>query len=410
MDEMADATIKPANELEHQRLDEQGDLVIQGFNYLIGIYSRPIALTCSRASLAETMLSLPKDEDGLKDMAIDQLKLTLPQLKHHLVTLSQVLDPSNLHEDTELKFKRVLLIQPDLESTMEQIGSSINLVYPQSTSARERTDDQHLQRLKSYRLHSLRTAFLAACPEICQSLQSATELVEQAKLALPTGEFELGRPHEITDDIEVSVLLIDSIVKVIGRSDWDLAMNHWECVLGDINDVLERILPSQPGTDDESETPQCAIVAGLAQLAIPLLKLSRLFFNKLTLRGINTKRLPFFTDMCSAQIESFVKALKEVTSILDGISRHSACGPPEAGSDPEPECHGVSIRRAESLKATFEAPLILVLLYLIPTIPDTDGFPTQNYYRNWYKTWNTLLTVALENFINFATSVHVNWE
>ncbi|KAI7964022.1 hypothetical protein MJO29_004449 [Puccinia striiformis f. sp. tritici] len=75
MDEMADATIKPANELEHQRLDEQGDLVIQGFNYLIGKYSRPIALTCSRASLAETMLSLPKDEDGLKDMAI-----------HHRVT------------------------------------------------------------------------------------------------------------------------------------------------------------------------------------------------------------------------------------------------------------------------------------------------------------------------------------
>ncbi|KAI9616840.1 hypothetical protein H4Q26_010474 [Puccinia striiformis f. sp. tritici PST-130] len=327
MDKMADATIKPANELEHQRLDEQGDLVIQGFNYLIRIYSRPIALTCSRASLAETMLSLPKDEDGLKDMAI-----------HHRVTFCD----------------RWPLVQPLQDFTMEQIGSSITLVYPQSTSARERTDDQHLQRLKSFRLHSLRTAFLAACPGICQSLQSATELVEQAKLALPTGEFELGRPHEITDDIEVSVLLIDSIIKVTERSDWDLAMNHWECELGDINVVLERILPSQPGTDDKSETPQCAIAAGLAQLAIPLLKLSRLFFDKLTLRGINTKRLPFFTDMCSAQIESFVKALKQVTYILDSISRHLACGPPEPGWDPEPECYGASIRQAEGLKTTHQ--------------------------------------------------------
>ncbi|KAH9443389.1 hypothetical protein Pst134EA_031291 [Puccinia striiformis f. sp. tritici] len=228
---------------------------------------------------------------------------------------------------------------------MEQIGSSITLVYPQSTSARERTDDQHLQRLKSFRLHSLRTAFLAACPGICQSLPSATELVEQAKLALPTGEFELGRPHEITDDIEVyRKIRLGSCHEPLG------------CELGDINVVLERILPSQPGTDDKSETPQCAIAAGLAQLAIPLLKLSRLFFDKLTLRGINTKRLPFFTDMCSAQIESFVKALKQVTYILDSISRHLACGPPEPGWDPEPECYGASIRQAEGLKTTFEAP------------------------------------------------------
>ncbi|KNF00787.1 hypothetical protein PSTG_05927 [Puccinia striiformis f. sp. tritici PST-78] len=403
--EMADAKIKPADELEHQRLDEQGDLVIQGFSKLIEKYIGPIDLTHNRASLAETMLSLSKDEDGLKDMAIDQLQSTLPQLKHHLATVSQLLNPSSLHQDTELKFKRVLLVQPDLESTMEQIGSSINLVCPQPTSARERTDDQHLQRLKSYRLHSLRTAFLAACPEICQSLRSATELVEQAKLALPTGKFKPRRPDGMACGIDDAVLLIESAIGSIERSDWQFALRDWESELEGINDELEEILPPEPRTDDESEISQCEPVVRLAELTIPLLKLSRLFFNKLTLRGINTKRLPFFTEMCSAQIESLAKAHREVASSLFNISCNLAWEPVEAGWNQEAMSYTAFIKWAENLKTSFEAPFILALLHLIPFIPDTDGFPTQNYYRNWFKTWKTLLILATENFINFARSV-----
>ncbi|KAI7964020.1 hypothetical protein MJO29_004447 [Puccinia striiformis f. sp. tritici] len=402
---MADTEIEPRDEMEHGRLGEQGDLVIHGFSKLIGKYSSPIDLTYDRASLTETMLSLSKDEDGMKNMALDQLQLTLPKLKHHLATVSQLLDPSNLQQDTESKFKRVLLIQPDLECTMEQIGSSIALVCPESTFARERTDDQHLKRLKSYRLHSLRTAFLAACPVISQSLQSATELVEQTKSALSTGIFKPRRPYGMACDIDNAEIWIDLAIGSIERSDWQLALKHWEIELEGINDELQEISRSEPGTDNESELFRYEPVARLAELTIPILKLSRLFFNKLTLRGINTKRLSFFTEMCSAQIESLAKAHEEVASSLFNISCNLTWEPVQAGWNQEAMSYTAFIKWAENLKTSFEAPFILALLHLIPFIPDTDGFPTQNYYRNWFKTWKTLLTLAIENFINFARSV-----
>ncbi|KAI7956779.1 hypothetical protein MJO28_003874 [Puccinia striiformis f. sp. tritici] len=311
--------------MEHQRLDEQGDLVIQGFRKLIQEYSGPIVVTYDRAALAETMLSLSKDEDGMKDMAID-----------------------------------------------------------------------HLQ------LHGPRSVFLAACLTICRSLQSATELVEQTKLTLSPGNFTLRRPHGMADDLEVAILLIDSIIKLFGRSDGDLAMEHWECVLQDIDITLEQILPSEPGTDDESETSQCQCepAARLTKLLIPLLKLSRVFFNKLTLCGINTKPPILHRDGLRPN-EIFRQGTQgsgnhshEHLLSFDGWTSRSRIGR-----------RSFVLRRAHQMGRRAQALLILVLLYLIPSILDTDGFPAQNYYRNRFKTWNTLLILATKNFTNFARSV-----
>ncbi|WAQ81166.1 hypothetical protein PtA15_1A505 [Puccinia triticina] len=57
---------------------------------------------------------------------------------------------------------------------------------------------------------------------------------------------------------------------------------------------------------------------------------------------------------------------------------------------------------AAALKARFDAPMVLLLLYLIPLIPD---IATQNDYRDWLLTWNTQRNLACENYIDISRSL-----
>ncbi|KNF00785.1 hypothetical protein PSTG_05925 [Puccinia striiformis f. sp. tritici PST-78] len=372
MDEMAEPECKLGHEVEHQRLREQGDLVIEGFRNLISKYSSPAAWRSDRASIEEVMSNLSIDENGLKEKTLDRLQMTLPILKRHLTRLSTTLDPYNSQQETELKFQSILRIQPKLESTLEHAKCYVALFYPEPTSPPARTNDQRLQRLKSCRLQRLRSTFIEACPRICWSLEAAINLVQQMQKQDSPEEFKRrSEEHRgLTRYVEEATLLIDSTMECIAGSDWDLALKYWQRELGGIEGLLGEIV-------------------------------SRLFFNKLTIRGINTKRLPLFTEMSSAQIEYLVQAHRTLSNRLKNIVFHLY----EADSDPGTVSHNVFITNAHHIKVRFEAPLLVVLLYLVPAIPDTEGFPTQNYYKRWFNTWNTQRILAIDNFINFARSL-----
>ncbi|KAI7956780.1 hypothetical protein MJO28_003875 [Puccinia striiformis f. sp. tritici] len=99
---MAESESKAEHEMEHQRLGEQGDLVIDGFRNLISKYSSPAAWRSNRASIEEVMSRLSIDENDLKEKTLDRLQMTLPILKRHLTRLSRTLDPYNSQQETEL--------------------------------------------------------------------------------------------------------------------------------------------------------------------------------------------------------------------------------------------------------------------------------------------------------------------
>ncbi|POV95664.1 hypothetical protein PSHT_15537 [Puccinia striiformis] len=378
---MAESESKPEHEMEHQRLGEQGNLVIDGFRNLISKYSSPAAWRSNRASIEEVMSSLSIDENGLKEKTLDRLQMTLPILKRHLTRLSRTLDPYNSEQETELKFQSILRIQPKLESTMEHAKCYVALFYPEPTSPPARTDDQHLKRLKSCRLQRLRSTFIEACPRICWSLEAAINLVQQMQKQDSPEEFKRRSEEH----------------RGLTRYYWQRELGGIEGLLGEI---VEKIKPEIDSTHPSNKLIREPVVQ-LAELLIPIIKVSRLFFNKLTIRGINTKRLPLFTEMSSAQIEYLVQAHRTLSNRLKNIIFHLD----EADSDPGTVSHNVFITNAHHIKVRFEAPLLVVLLYLVPAIPDTEGFPTQNYYKRWFNTWNTQRILAVDNFINFARSL-----
>ncbi|WAQ86314.1 hypothetical protein PtA15_7A40 [Puccinia triticina] len=52
---------------------------------------------------------------------------------------------------------------------------------------------------------------------------------------------------------------------------------------------------------------------------------------------------------------------------------------------------------AEKFESCFESSVLLIAFYIVPLIPDTNGFPTQKYYQSWLTTWHLQLSLAMQN-------------
>ncbi|KAI9611141.1 hypothetical protein H4Q26_008991 [Puccinia striiformis f. sp. tritici PST-130] len=411
---MAKSESNPGGQTDLLRLDQPGGRAIEGFRDLIhrcdrcdyfGIRPR------NRASIEEVMSSLSIDEDIFKERTLDRLQLTLPILKRHLCRLSQTLDPFNSQQTTKLMLRSIFQIQLELESTMEHAQCDVAVLYPEPAFARVRSNDQHLKRLKSFRLDGVGENFKRACWAISGSLKAAIKLVEQMVKKDSPEEFRRqSEEHRgLTAHVEEAALEIDSTIEYIEGSDWDLALKDLQWDIESTEDALRATARKiKPETD--TLAPENTYlsknfvrepVIQIAGLLIPTIKMSRLFLNKLTRRGINTKRLPLFTEMNSEQIESLTWSLCKISYNLDSF----VCDLHEADRGQGIVPHTEFIEYAKEIKFNFEAPLLIVLLHLVPAIPDTEGFPTQNYYKRWFINWNTQRILAIDNFISFAGSL-----
>ncbi|KAA1101100.1 hypothetical protein PGT21_007003 [Puccinia graminis f. sp. tritici] len=408
-------TSAPAVVLQNKRVCEQAG------ESLIRKYDSPINLRHEHTSIEELLATLSVDE--LEESAWKEMLLTrvesnlLPLLERQLTILSSSLNTDKLIEETEPKLKHITLIQKEIETTIDHIHFFIAAVCPEPISAPNRFDDQHLKRLKSYRLHCLKAIFVKTVSDICRVFQAADELLEHLKMKLLEGfEGRLENRFLVSWHNEEAVRLIETAIESIKGSDLDVAQNEWQWELEGTDRMLitEIILPIQCSdtevTESEANNPQGRTyklvrqpVIQLAKLAIPLIKMSQLFFNKISTREMNIKRLPSSTEMCSDQIKNPAKSLERVSQAIIAlvIRLHRA--------DRADELHSTIpelIQIANNLKSRFKSPLLAVMLYLVPSLPDSiDCFPNQKYYKDWFVTWNTQRILATENFIQFARSI-----
>ncbi|KAI9627193.1 hypothetical protein KEM48_009966, partial [Puccinia striiformis f. sp. tritici PST-130] len=115
-------------------------------------------------------------------------------------------------------------------------------------------------------------------------------------------------------------------------------------------------------------------------------------------------RLPLSTKMCTNEILSVAKSLGEMVSDLLSMTYllHAFDVPGRAPN------YNSFIAVTERLNSRFEASVRVALLHLVPSIPDTDGSPLQNYYRSWIVNWNTQRLFAVDNLSRYARSVDGN--
>ncbi|KAI7942678.1 hypothetical protein MJO28_012705 [Puccinia striiformis f. sp. tritici] len=344
---MAEPASQPSDGLEHEQPREPIVVAIEKFTILRGRTYHPQMHT-DRGSLETALSNLSISENRCKELIMWTLEYQcLPTLQHQLATLERSLSPSGLQKDSESKLKPISQTQSELED---------NIIW--------------------------------------------TNLLERLNLSPEESKSQTNTRFGGEHFVEEAVRVVQCAIECINGSELDVAQNSWKDDLEAIDDTLEELecfLKSEnsfTSSGDHEETRK-----SLSPLAIPIVKLSRLFFIKLSKRHMNRKRLPSSTDMCSEQIESLARSARYVAGEL--LRFKLLFTRSEMGERAAVRYEFIQI--IQDLQARFEPPLLVVLLYIIPSIPgDTDGFPVQTYYRTWFSTWNTQRVLATAKFIKLA--------
>ncbi|KAH9466144.1 hypothetical protein KEM48_000744 [Puccinia striiformis f. sp. tritici PST-130] len=146
-------------------------------------------------------------------------------------------------------------------------------------------------------------------------------------------------------------------------------------------------------------------VIQLTRLTIPFLKLSKLFFKKLSRAGMNKNLTSSFTEMNSIQLECLCNSAGLVSSNLSTLTDLLVNADANDGAIANPVNSLEMIQVTETLASQFKTPVQLEVLYLISLVAETGGLPDQNYYKDYFLTWNTQFTLAIHNFVQFVQTI-----
>ncbi|POW07416.1 hypothetical protein PSHT_09943 [Puccinia striiformis] len=359
-----------------KQLQQQGDSIVNGFQKL--------SETCNAMGIFMPAEEAPPiHETNFKRDLVVQLKSTLlPELRRHIVTLTELLKPESFLKEPSTKLKLISETQIELDRTLDQMFSAIGVLCPGvHQGSFTGINDQHLNKLKHYRLYGLHKELTIDFPQIPRS--TVTTLVASFTSSRLTGDFTFDG-----DDCS-------SLIHQLTLSDRNSTFDAH----GDVDSTREFISMTYL-----ISTPTIHLskpIIELARILIPVIKLLRLLFDKLSERGMNRKRLPLYTTMNSDQLDSIGKMAEQVGDILQRLKDIFV----ESSPQPDGLTAQMLTQDVQSLEYLINNPLFLVLVYFLPIVPDTDGFPTQNYLKAWLASWKTLFTIAKNNFVHAARAI-----
>ncbi|KAI9599781.1 hypothetical protein KEM48_002775 [Puccinia striiformis f. sp. tritici PST-130] len=390
-----------------KQLQQQGDSIVSGFQKL--------SETCNAMGIFMPAEEAPPiHETNFKRDLVVQLKSTLlPELRRHIVTLTELLKPESLLKEPGTKLKLISETQIELDRTLDQMFSAIGVLCPGVHQVSfTGINDQHLNELKHYRLYGLHKELTIDFPQVSGTSltlsagdstldgDDSSSLIHQ--LTLSTGDFTFDGDDSSSLIHQLPLSTRNSTFK--SHDDVDSTRDY---ILDDVSHChvsIDSMINWLEGSEFDISTPTIHLskpIIELARILIPVIKLLRLLFDKLSERGMNRKRLPLYTTMNSDQLDSIGKMAEQVGDILQRLKDIFV----ESSPQPDGLTAQMLTQDVQSLEYLINNPLFLVLVYFLPIVPDTDGFPTQNYLKAWLASWKTLFTIAKNNFVHAARAI-----
>ncbi|KAH9460201.1 hypothetical protein MJO28_004150 [Puccinia striiformis f. sp. tritici] len=406
----------PGGELPYRT---RGDLAIAGFQDLIHKYDADEEESDSSSARESSTIS-PKDEVKLKKELINRLSSSLlPTLRQSVIKVSISPDPADLPREPGEKLKQVIEGQSELDHTWDQIQHAVRKLYQDSSS---QANDKHLKDFKRFRLHGLSSLFeVSILEDILTFFNYTLETIQRRGLsnydqpAMWNNNFcAYQDKHAFTNqrhtDYTASVLeTIDSMVECLKGSEFDIVQRDWPRKTRSIDDDMKELLHLINPTVSSGKAggyPACTIprtqpAIRVAQSLLTIIKMSRMFFNKLSKRGMNGKRLPLFTKMSSYELEALSRIPDDIVGDLRAMISCWKRGDDVIIQLPQ---------AARRLQRRFQSALALIVLHFIPLVPDTDNFPARKkYFKTWFTiTWSTHLDLAVSQLINSTRILHPN--
>ncbi|POV94041.1 hypothetical protein PSTT_17051 [Puccinia striiformis] len=367
---MAGSRSKKADRIKSKRLiQQQGDLVISGFKGLISVIEE---FTGDYSSTRPTHTTSHK----IDHMSKLESRL-LPQLQKQINTILEPLVAPDSPDEPCSRLQSILDFQPRLLVTLKQIKSAIRILDPGSDYENIGHIDQDHNELKPYRLDMIYDTSRTCLQNITFFFQACNGLIKELKLST-------NARVEPEDDVSVNGEDLDA-----------------ECrkLLKEIQTILNYSIPERPlqanypTSDDDNEDIEEALLPVLKSFE-PVLKLTRLYLSKLTLPSMDRKLVSYCTEMSSRELRTLDQLGCDINLALGIVTERLS----DIICEAEPSEYEQSVEAGmEELQDVFKLATPLILQHFVPIIPETEGL--QNYLREWFNTWNSQITLAINNFM-----------
>ncbi|KAI9601800.1 hypothetical protein KEM48_001086 [Puccinia striiformis f. sp. tritici PST-130] len=220
---------------------------------------------------------------------------------------------------------------------MTQVISAVIVICPETLSEAEAEAEADDHPLKQFKTH---------------------EHIQRLGLSTSSRWFDDEEGSAIEQATQEALYNIETFIEDLKRSDLDIAEDAWKARFPFFNllllSAIKLFMPTTADTNRLWYSARTLIhepLINLVRSAIPIIKLSKLFFYKLSSKGMNRSRS---ADMNFGEgpirTRSLVEKTERLASHLDNLS-------------------------------------LLLVRYLIPLIQETDPLgPEQNYYKDWFGT------------------------
>ncbi|KAA1104046.1 hypothetical protein PGT21_008534 [Puccinia graminis f. sp. tritici] len=426
-----------------QLISRQIDLLAQSFRsfkYKYDIYSN------RRLRSTSTERIVPIDQASCQ-LILSRLESSLlPLLGHQISTISRIINSSDLRRgDTASKLELITQLQLEIVQSVEQIFFCAP--HRQLSYLSSQTDDNHLRNLKSFRLPKLLLKLGFLIHELSFLFDGFADLIRELKLSQKKYRRKArksntrGKVAEYTTDTAEA---IECLIKSIKghelsniQEEWDVELTGMDEVLAEVTKFLNPTADSdeheevedegeveeededvedegeeeegeeeedededENGDEDDefqTEAPNEAFLQ-LARSTVPMIKLSRLFFRKLTSSRIDKSPSEPFTEMSTSQLETLTGAAGDIDGELSRILKTLS----KAEETDEAHTARALLASVKKISKFFQSSMLLLTLYVLPLVPQVDGNPnsSRTNLKTWLITWNNLFISATETFIS----------
>ncbi|KAH9447346.1 hypothetical protein Pst134EA_029385 [Puccinia striiformis f. sp. tritici] len=384
------------DDLSHCR--QLGDLAIRGFQDLNEKYNRIVDTDDGANISVQRIRSIAPAIDYSQGQHFNRLtSRLLPMLKQQVVKVPLLPEPDESPVEAARKLKLIIEVQAELSTTIGQTRYAINALRPAPLGRYGHPpDDRHWGQLKRFRLSGLNGIFEFYVLDTCLRnlfYRTTSEIRLRRLTNRPADEYDAREYFAKEGSVDMTLEKIDELIRCLEGSELDLLQDDWskgkEALDNDFETLYSLAFPTthseQPNRPNKKPPSQRA--TQLAKLALPVAKLSRMCINKLSRRGgMDTKGLPQFTEMCSVDLVTLCKLTREVSESVGRLTSNINVGY-------RPDMYS----RASELEKCFRIPLLLIHKHILPLFPNTNVFPNQTYYKNWFATWSTEFDLALGN-------------
>jgi hypothetical protein len=268
----------------------------------------------------------------------------------------------------------------ELECAVDQISCSINSFWVPARF--ELTTDREGQRLKQYRSERAQS-------KLTDLFFNLNELLLLYVGLLPLPEHKTISRHEATlefteliNRVHLTETCRDHLMNWFDMSELCLVREHWQEMAEELGELLEELVEFPSLHQDIHTQP--------LREFIPILKLSRLFFNKIS-RPTSEESHPITgmsTDQLLDLINLTVSIPTKLTQFYDQME-----------SEYEPH-RNINLQKVSDLDKLFQAPLNLLTNHLSDQGANPNSTPQDfhaKFYR-WYADWQCHFSLAVRRF------------